>query len=67
MLLHTMHFVEQTRPVHEVQAMPSEAADGGYVMFNGLHKSCSKCKQARNFLSCCAQRSLHVFAAHWFL
>ena len=31
-----------------VQAMPSPAeADGSYAFFDGLHKSCSKCKQAR--------------------
>ena len=27
--------------------MPAEAADGSYACFDGLHKSCSKCKQVR--------------------
>ena len=29
----------------ETQAMQAEAPDGNYAFFDGLHKSCSKCKQ----------------------
>ena len=37
------------RPEIEAQALQAEAPDGGYAFFDGLHKSCSKCKQARTY------------------
>ena len=44
-----MHGVITTLPAARLclQADQAAMADGGYAFFDGMHKSCSKCKQAR--------------------